>query len=201
MSKRERPELSICIVTWNTRDMLDDCLRSIQEAPDRISREVIVVDNASHDGTVEMVRGDHHEVVLIANSANEGFAAANNQALLKAQGEFRMVMNPDILVHDGELDGLADLLRSKPRAGAVAPRFEFFYQLSDSMAHSQKKRFCRQQSGGPVREGTVRNVTWRTNHRPLSIIAGMLVGLCLSIYRHMGPRATICGVVHSYHPW
>ena len=116
------PELSICIVTWNTRQMLDDCLRSIAEAPDAVSREVIVVDNASDDGTAEMVRERHPEVTLIANAENLGYAAANNQALRRAVAPLKLLLNADIVVHPGALDALVDLMHRRPEAGAAAPR-------------------------------------------------------------------------------
>ena len=121
MTSAQPPEVSVCIVNWNTRDMLRECLRSILEAPDAVTREIIVVDNDSADGSAEMVRAEYGGVTLIANTANLGFAAANNQALQQARGEFKLVLNPDIIVHAGALDALTDLLRRKPNAGAVAP--------------------------------------------------------------------------------
>jgi len=114
--------MSICIVNWNTRDYLHACLRSIEQAPDAISREVIVVDNASGDGSAEMVRRQHPEVLLLAASENLGFAAGNNLALRKARGRLLLVLNPDVQVHPGALDALADVLERHPRAGAAAPR-------------------------------------------------------------------------------
>lgn len=116
------PELSIAIVNWNTREMLDDCLRSIREAPDEITREVIVVDNASADGSAEMVAADHPEVTLIANERNVGYAAANNQAIRASSGELVLLLNADIVVHPGALDALAQVLRERPEAAAAAPR-------------------------------------------------------------------------------
>jgi len=116
------PELSVCIVSWNTHDLLDACLRSIAQAPDEISREVIVVDNASADGTAAMVRDRHPDVTLIANDGNAGYAAGNNQAIGAASGPLVLLLNPDIVVHPGALDALARVLRDRPRAGAVAPR-------------------------------------------------------------------------------
>ncbi|MGC9318006.1 MAG: glycosyltransferase family 2 protein [Armatimonadota bacterium] len=117
-----RPELSVCIVNWNTRDLLEDCLESIREAPDAVSREIIVVDNASGDGSAEMVRARHPEVALIANEENLGYAAANNQAIEQAAGSHVLLLNPDITVHPGALDALVDVLGRRPEAGAVAPR-------------------------------------------------------------------------------
>jgi len=116
------PELSIGIVSWNTRDLLDACLRSIAGAPDAVRREVIVVDNASSDGTVEMVRRNHAGVTLVANSENRGYAAGNNQAIEAARGGLILLLNPDIVVHPGALDALVGLLDARHEAGAVAPR-------------------------------------------------------------------------------
>jgi len=117
-----RPELSICIVSWNTRELLDACLVSIRAIPDRITREVIVVDNASADGTAEMVRINHPDATLIANDANVGYAAGNNQAIAASTGELILLLNPDIVVLERALDTLADFLRGRTQVAAVAPR-------------------------------------------------------------------------------
>ncbi len=116
------PTLSICIVSWNTRDYLDECLSGIRETSDEVSREVIVVDNASEDGSADMVRDEYPEATLIANDDNCGYAAGNNQAIEVATGEHVLLMNPDIVAHEGALDNLVDLLDRRPEAGAVAPR-------------------------------------------------------------------------------
>ncbi len=116
------PTISIIIVSWNTREYLDACLTSIRQAPDEVSREVIVVDNASEDGTVEMLQQDHPGVELIANSENRGYAAANNQGIEAASGENVLLLNPDIVVHEGALEVLGGFLDTHPSAGAVAPR-------------------------------------------------------------------------------
>ncbi len=117
-----RPTLSIVIVSWNTRELLDACLVSIRTIPDEVTREVIVVDNASADGSAEMVARDHPQVTLIANDENRGYAAGNNQGTEVAEGEHVLLLNPDIVVLDGALDTLARFLQEHPRAGAVAPR-------------------------------------------------------------------------------
>lgn len=116
------PELSIAIVSWNTRELLDACLTSIRKAPDAVSREVIVVDNASADGSAEMVRTNHPEVTLIADAENRGYAAANNQAIAAATGELILLLNPDIVVQEGALDTLVGFLRDHEAVAAVAPR-------------------------------------------------------------------------------
>lgn len=116
------PELSIVIVSWNTREYLEGCLTSIRDAADEVTREVIVVDNASADGTAEMVRREHPGVTLIANEDNRGYAAGNNQGIEVAVGAHVLLLNPDIVVHEGSLDTLVRFLGDHKQSGAVAPR-------------------------------------------------------------------------------
>ncbi len=105
------PTVSIVIVSWNTRDILLDCLRSIEEET-TVSHEVIVVDNASHDGTVEAVRSAFPNTRLIANEENRGFAAANNQGAEITTGEFLLLLNPDTVVLDHAVDRCAERMRT-----------------------------------------------------------------------------------------
>ena len=87
MTTRDRGlDLSVVIVTWNVADRLMACLESLGPALKDLSHEIILVDNASRDGTVEVVRKRFPQVTLIVNTANAGFAAAVNQALGLAQG-------------------------------------------------------------------------------------------------------------------
>src|SRR5262249_16858819 len=79
-------DVSVCIANWNCGDLLRLCLESLQDQPQGVSLEVIVVDNASTDGAPEMVAAEFPEVLLIRNSANLGFSKANNQAAEKASG-------------------------------------------------------------------------------------------------------------------
>ena len=85
--------LSIIIVTWNSRSDIEACLRSLGPLPPDC--ELWVVDNASTDGTVELLRSDFPYVRLVANSENVGFSRANNQALNLAGGKFILLLNPD----------------------------------------------------------------------------------------------------------
>jgi len=112
-------DLSICIVNWNTESVLRECLRSIYEQTHEISFEVIVVDNASEDGSLEMVRTFFPEVTLVANLENRGFAAANNQALLMGKGRYVFLLNPDTVVHDGALERMVRFMDRNPHAGAT----------------------------------------------------------------------------------
>lgn len=118
------PDLSIVIVNWNTRQMTRECLQSVRDAltgPDagRITAQVILVDNASADGSAEMVAADFPEVALIRNATNRGFAAANNQGFVLATGRQILLLNSDTLVHGDALSASVAYLDSHPKVGAL----------------------------------------------------------------------------------
>lgn len=96
-------DVSIIIVNWNTRDILRDCLNSVYKQTQGIAFEMIVVDNASSDGSATMVKREFPEAVLIENSQNRGFAAANNQGIKIAKGRYVLLLNPDTIVLDGAI--------------------------------------------------------------------------------------------------
>jgi GT2 family glycosyltransferase len=112
------PEVSIVIVSWNVRELLRDCIRSIEEETRR-PKEIIVVDNDSRDGSADMVRVDFPDAELIANRDNRGFAAANNQGLAVATGRNVLLLNPDTVVLDGAIDTMLDWLERHPDVGCV----------------------------------------------------------------------------------
>ncbi len=116
------PLLSICIVNWNTRDYLRECLRSIAATVGDLEHEVIVVDNASPDGSADMVKAEFPAVTLMANEENLKYAGGNNQALETARGELKLLLNPDVVVLEGALQELIAAAGRHPKAGAVAPR-------------------------------------------------------------------------------
>jgi GT2 family glycosyltransferase len=93
-------DVSVVIVSWNTRDILRGCLRSVFEQTRDIFFEVIVVDNNSHDGSADMVRAEFPQVQLIANSQNRGFAAACNQGMRVRSARYTLLLNPDTIVLD-----------------------------------------------------------------------------------------------------
>lgn len=88
-------DLSLVIVSFNTKEILDQCLKSVQKAAKGLQTEAFVVDNNSGDGTPQMVKKNHPWVKLIANRKNLGFSKANNQALAKTTGQYILVLNPD----------------------------------------------------------------------------------------------------------
>jgi len=115
-------DLSIVIVNWNTREMLRDCLASVFENLRALDAEVFVVDNASEDGSPEMVACDFLEVRLIRNIENRGFAAANNQALEIASGEYVLLLNSDTLVHGDVLEQSRSYMQAHPEVGVMGCR-------------------------------------------------------------------------------
>lgn len=88
-------DLSIIIVSWNVKDLLRTCLQSIYTHTQDIRFEVFVVDNASHDGSAQMVTTEFPQVHLLANTTNQGFGKANNQGLLQATGKYILFLNDD----------------------------------------------------------------------------------------------------------
>ncbi|HEY9757192.1 MAG TPA: glycosyltransferase family 2 protein [Oculatellaceae cyanobacterium] len=129
--------VSVIVVSWNTRELLRACLTSLLAELDSLpSSEVFLVDNDSADGSADMVAADFPTVRLTANKTNRGFAAANNQALEMASGDFILLLNPDTVVHPGAIKTMIDFMRSHARAGIVAP------QLLNSDGSVQ--RSCRQ---------------------------------------------------------
>ena len=115
-------DVSILIVNWNTRDILRDCLASVYGQTRDIPFEVIVVDNASSDGSAEMVRTEFPRVVLIENAENRGFAAANNQGMKIARGRYVLLLNSDTIVLDGAIQKTVAFAEAHPEAAVVGCR-------------------------------------------------------------------------------
>lgn len=112
--------LSILIVNWNTCEYLGRCLRSIAAHPPKVPFEVIVVDNASKDGSAKMVRSDFPWVQLEASERNVGYAAGNNIAFRRAQGDLQLTLNADTEFFDDSLQTAIDLMKGHERAGVLA---------------------------------------------------------------------------------
>ena len=116
------PDVSILIVTYECRDEARGCLRSIAETSGAASTEIVVADNASTDGTVEMIRTEFPQVKLVALEENVGFAAGVNRAAAAAEGEYLLLLNPDTVVHAGAVDHLVDFARRHPAYGLYGGR-------------------------------------------------------------------------------
>lgn len=112
-------DLSISIVSWNVRDQLRACVQSIQQHTTGCIYEIIVVDNASSDGSADMVANEFPEVKLIRNLMNRGFGAANNQAVQIAQGRDILFLNDDCQFTENILPQLQTIVRTKANVGLV----------------------------------------------------------------------------------
>ena len=115
-------KLSVIIVSWNVREELTGCLRSLRDNRPRDEFEVIVVDNASTDGTAEAIKKSFADFRLIANSENRGFAAANNQGIKESGGEYVLLLNPDTIVRPKSLDILINFMDEHKGAGVCSPK-------------------------------------------------------------------------------
>ncbi|GAB4144203.1 MAG: glycosyltransferase family 2 protein [Planctomycetota bacterium] len=116
------PELSVVVLSWNTRDLTLACLRSLLAETPRRAREIIVVDNGSEDGTADEIERRFPEVRLIRNRENRLYSAGNNQGVAAATAPWVCLLNSDTEVRPGALDSLVDFLEEHPDYGAVSPR-------------------------------------------------------------------------------
>lgn len=112
-------ELTISIVSYNTKEFLRECLNSIEAASIKSSYEVWVVDNASSDGSGEMVCTSFPWVRLVRNSENKGFGGAHNQVLRESESPYILVLNPDIVVSAGSVDAMIGLMANNSEVGAL----------------------------------------------------------------------------------
>jgi len=123
---KEKPVLSIVIVSWNVREDLRECLQSLlREEGSRLESgeiEIIIVDNASTDGTAEMVNLEFPQVKLLVNSQNLGYTKANNIGINHSRGKYILLLNPDTIVHQGALQALIDCAESHPEAGIIGAK-------------------------------------------------------------------------------
>ncbi|MCL6098115.1 MAG: glycosyltransferase family 2 protein, partial [Bacteroidetes bacterium] len=110
-------DLSIIIVNYNVKEFLLNMLDSVQKAAKTISAEIIVVDNASDDGSVESIKEKFPSIKLIVNEKNIGFGAANNIAMLHALGKYFLLINPDTIVREDTFTKMISFFEQNPEAG------------------------------------------------------------------------------------
>jgi GT2 family glycosyltransferase len=138
MSRPTAAELSIIIVNYNTRVHLVRCLLSLRNCPSKAAREIIVIDNASPDGSAEAVAEGFPECILIKAASNEGYGVALNYAAQQAKGQWLLFLNPDMEVTEGAIDALLDFAKRHPAAGVIGPRL----RDSDGRVQSSARRFA-----------------------------------------------------------
>lgn len=134
------PKLSIIIISYNTREMTLDCIRSVFSETKNVSFEVIVLDNASMDGSCEaIVQNFNDKVKLLPSSRNLGFANGNNRAVAEAKGTFILLLNPDTIVLDRAIDRLMSFAEAHPEAGIWGGRTQFAdYSLNPASCWSRQ---------------------------------------------------------------
>lgn len=165
-------DLSIIIVSWNVAALLTDCLDSIARGPVALAGpdgtpheggsllvEVIVVDSASQDGTVETVRERYPWARLMPQADNVGFTRGNNLGLAAARGRYVMLLNPDTIVHDGALNRLVAYLDGNPAVGIAGPRV----LNTDGTVQSTRRRF-------PTRLTALFESTWLQGYAPRRLL-------------------------------
>ncbi|MDY7076453.1 MAG: glycosyltransferase family 2 protein [Chloroflexota bacterium] len=152
-------ELSIVIVSWNVRDLLRQCLRSISSLSSSLSSEIIVVDNGSADGSVEMVQAEFPSVRVITNVDNRGFPTAINQGIGVAQGRYIFLLNPDTEVVDDALGTMVTFADVHSDVGIIGPQL----LDPDGSVQSSRRRF-------PTLATAFFESTWLTHYAPRSLL-------------------------------
>ncbi len=115
-------DLSVITVTWNSKQLIGQQIRSVISGCKLISWEEIIIDNASSDDTVASLKEEFPQMKVIVNVENNGFGSANNQGVAVAQGDFILFLNPDMQVEEGSLDGMVQWMRAHPDVGIASCR-------------------------------------------------------------------------------
>ena len=143
---RANPELSVIVVSYGTREMTAECLASVVGETRETNYDVVVIDNASTDGSAELIAARFPAFNVIAETSNLGFAAAANRAAARANGRYLLLLNPDTVVLDHGIDRLMAFARQRPRAGIWGGRTFFAdgtpHLLSSSRRPSLWSFFC-----------------------------------------------------------
>lgn len=138
-------DLSIIIVSWNAKAYLEECLGSLSIPAAELSKEILVIDNDSHDGSPEMVEEKFPQVKLIRSGANLGFSKANNIGIRASDGRYLCLINSDVRVLPGCLERMADFMDRNPQVGISGPRMlnrDHSMQVSCRKSPSLWNNFC-----------------------------------------------------------
>ncbi len=184
-----QPLLSIIILNWNTADLLENCLASIQNNV-TLDAELIVVDNHSDDDSVQRVAARFPQVRLIVQSENMGFARGNNVGLAEANGRFLLLLNPDTEVCPGALESLVGFLETHPQAGIVGPTLwnpDGSLQPSTAPLPSLWVEFLRQTMLYRLFPTRAQQVAYRNELRQAAAITGAALCIRRECYEQIGP--------------
>ena len=132
-------KISIIIVSYNVKEYVSQCIRSIYKSDlNKNDYEIIVIDNDSHDGTIDTIKESFHQVVLHKNNINKGFSKAINKGLSLSKGEYICILNPDVIIQEETLSSLLTFYHNTPSLGAVGPKI---LNSDGSIQHSCKRSF------------------------------------------------------------
>ena len=132
-------KISIIIVSYNVKEYVTQCIRSIYKSDlNKDDYEIIVIDNDSHDGTMDGIKENFHQVILHQNDINEGFSKAINKGLSLSKGEYVCILNPDVIIQEKTLSSLLEFYGKTPLLGAVGPKI---LNSDGTIQHSCKRSF------------------------------------------------------------
>ena len=155
-------DLSVIVLNYNNSDMLKGCLKSVFDTTSDINFEVIVVDNASTDDSLQMVKANFPKARIIGNRMNLGFSKANNMGLSASSGRYCMLLNNDTIVKDGAFRHLVEFMDKTPSCGACGPKL-----LNEN--------------GSAQRQGGIFALPFWRARRPVSV--SFIMGACLLVRR------------------
>lgn len=178
-------DLAIVIVSFNAREDLAACLASLRAAPPSVPHEIVVVDNASDDGSVEAARAVPG-VMVIPLERNTGFAAANNVGIRATHGELILLLNSDTIVPAGAIDALVARLRRDPSVGVVGPRLvdaRGLPELSFGRMMSPRYEWHRKNTLRDIERGSAATLDWLRNETAREQVVDWVSGGCLLVRR------------------
>lgn len=183
-------EISVIVISWNTRELLRQTLESLYAHTNNVSFEVIVVDNASTDGSADLISSQFRSVLLLRLPENKGFAHGNNQAFALASAPFILLLNSDTIVHWNTLSELLRVLQKQSSLGCVGPKHingdgslqrscdSFPSMAKDVVCYSELRRlrFIERYLG--------RNHAWWGDHSSIQIV-DWVNGSCMLVRREV----------------
>jgi len=178
-------ELTIVIVSFNARADLAVCLASLRDAPPLAVHDIVVVDNASTDGSVEAARAVPG-VRVVPLDRNVGFAAANNVAIRATYGELILLLNSDTIVPPGAIDALVARLRRDPSIGVAGPRLvdaDGTPELSFGQMISPRVEWRRKGLQRQIDRRHVNAIDWVRNETSREHVVDWVSGACLLVRR------------------
>ena len=182
------PQVAVVVVSYNTRDLLISCLSSVIESTSPADVEIVVVDNASNDGSLEAVRQTYPQVITIANRANLGFGAACNQAISASTAPFILLLNSDATITPQSFQALYETMSENAQCGAAGCRIV----NSAGSETTNTRNFLTPFNQALEQAGVMGRISWkylRRNHRPtpdqneLDCSVDWIDGACLMIRR------------------